>query len=505
MESATKGNTKVPETDKVIFFGSLLVLTTLSLPLAIWPEESLVILNELKVGIEDYFGTVYQVLAVSILVFVLWIAFSKHGGIKLGSNTYNFSTFSWASMLFCAGVATGIIYWGTVEWAFYINSPPMGLEPGSIKAIEYAATYGSFHWGIAGWAFYCLPAVAIGYTYYVKKIPLLRISTACEPFLGRYAKGLPGKTIDLLFMVGLLGATGTSMGLGTPMISAGVASIFSIPDTMGLKTVIIILCAVIFSVSVYMGLGRGIKRLSNINTIGAFIFLSLILIVGPTAFILKMGLNSIGIYFHEFIRMLTWTDPLTDSRFVEDWTVFYWAWWVAVGPFMGIFIAKISGGRTIKQVILGTIFYGSGGCMLFYLVLGNYALNLQLTNQLDIVSMVESGQTATAIAMIIETLGPGKIVLTLFCLMSIIFMATSFDSTSYTLASCATSRLEAHEDPAKWQRLFWAFALVLLPMVLMFLGGLESLKLAVLISALPLVVVFVIMGVSLYRNLKAHI
>ena len=158
--------------------------------------------------------------------------------------------------------------------------------------------------------------------------------------MGKHADGAVGQIIDVLFMVGLLGSTGTSMGLGTPMIAAGVESVFGFSDSFSLKVLVILFCASIFSFSVYLGLNRGIKRLSNFNTTAAFIFLGFVFIAGPTIFILKMSLNSFGLMVQNFVRMMTWTDPLTDSRFVEDWSVFYWSWWVAVGPFIGFFYPK---------------------------------------------------------------------------------------------------------------------------------------------------------------------
>ena len=504
MENLQQPLNKPLQKDNTIFWLSLLVLAGTAIPLLLYPNESQSLLNQWKIAIEDNFGFVYQLLAIAVLVFIFWIAGSRYGHIRFGTNDYNFSTYSWASMLFCAGVATGILYWGTIEWAYYIDTPPFGLTPGSDKAIEFAATYGTFHWGLATWGFYCLPAIAIGYSYYVKKIPLLRISVACKAVLGKQTEGPIGKVIDVLFMVGLLGSTGTSMGLGIPMITEGVATIFEVSATFGLKIVVIFFCAIIFSISVYMGLGKGIKRLSNFNTIAAFLFLTFVLIVGPTAFILKMGLNSFGLLIQNYIRMLTWTDPLTDARFVEDWSIFYWAWAMAVAPFMGIFIAKISGGRTIRSIIFGTLFFGSMGCALFYAILGNYAMNLELTGQLPILEMVRAGQAAQAIIAIIASLGSSKLVLTFFCLMSVVFVATSFDSTSYTLASCATQKIEAHQDPARWQRLFWAFVLILLPIALMYVGSLEALKIAVLISALPLTPIFILFIVSLFRDLTNH-
>ena len=172
---------------------------------------------------------------------------------------------------------------------------------------------------------------------------------------------------------------------------------------------------------------------------------------------------------------------------------------------MGIFIAKISGGRSIRQIILGTIGFGSVGCLIFFGILGNYALDLELTGQLAVVEMVSNGEPAKAIISVIGTVVPYlNISIVIFCLMSVIFMATSFDSTSYTLASCATKELPANRDPKRWQRLFWAFALLILPISLMYVGGLESLKIAVLISAFPLIFVYILLSVSLYKNLKSH-
>jgi len=490
------------KTDKIIFYSSLIALLFCVAPMVLWPESSQSALLALKVSLENTFGTTYQILTVSVLVFVLWLSFSKYGSIKLGNDKHRFTTFSWSSMLFCAGVATGILYWGTIEWAYYYESPPFGITPRSNLAIEYASTYGLFHWGIAGWGFYCLPAIAVGYVYYVQGVSILKISNGCRGLLGHRADGFLGQLIDVLFMVGLLGSTGTSMGLGIPMIASGMESIFSVPDSFTLKVFVIFLCASIFSISVYLGLKRGIKNLSNFNTSLAFLFLGFVFLVGPTIFILKMGLNSFGLLVQNFFRMLTWTDPLTNSRFVEDWSIFYWSWWIAVGPFNGIFIAKISEGRTIKQIILGALFFGSFGSAIFYNILGNYALYLELSGSFFTTSLIQIGKGPQAIAGIISSLPGQQITLFIFTIMSIVFVATTFDSSSYALASCSTVKLKPQQEPERWQRLFWAFTLVLLPLTLIYIGGLDSLKLAVLVSALPLTIIYVIMAFSLVLLLK---
>jgi BCCT family betaine/carnitine transporter len=237
-----------------------------------------------------------------------------------------------------------------------------------------------------------------------------------------------------------------------------------------------------------------------------------VLAAGPTIFLLKMGTNSLGIMFQNFIRMNTWTDPLTDSGFVEDWTVFYWAWWIAVGPFMGIFLAEISRGRTIRQVILGSLFFGSFGCAIYYIILGNYALHLELNDIVSVTGTLAEKGAPAAIITVIASLPLGKVVLALFCIVSVIFMSTTYNSSSYALASCASSKIKSGQSPARWHRLFWAFALAVLPLTLMFVGdlrsggfkssALESLKTASLVVSLPLLVVFVIMAFSLAKSLR---
>ncbi|MEL6252121.1 MAG: BCCT family transporter [Bacteroidota bacterium] len=480
----------------------MLLLIAVSIPLLIWPEQSFVYLDALKVWIENYFGLVYIWLALGVLTFVGYLSFGAKGTLKLGNIKPRYSNYSWASMLFCAGVATGILYWGIIEWAYYYNLPPLGVEARSTEAIEWAATYGMFHWGILGWAFYALPAVAIAYFFYVRKIPRLRMSTACVEVLGERREGWLGKSMDVFFMIGLLGASGTSLGLGTPMVASGLAEILGMEESFFFQLIVICFCTLIFATSVSLGLDKGIKRLSNFNTTFAFIFLGFILLAGPTTFILKMTTNSVGLMLQNFIRMSTWTEALADTRFVEDWSIFYWAWWTAVGPFMGIFIARISEGRSIRQIIGGTILFGSLGSILFFGVLGNYSLHQELNGGVALTQYIADGQAPQGIIAIIQSLPFGEVVLILFCFMSVVFMATSFDSTSFILASNSSPDLGENQEPAQWHRLFWAIALVLLPIALMWVGGLDALKTIVLISALPLVAVYILMMISLLKALR---
>jgi BCCT family betaine/carnitine transporter len=310
--------------EKTIFWGSVAALLVVAIPFFVAPDVTNEILVFLKNTIDANFSYLFTWLAITVLGICVWVILSRVGGIKLGSGKPDFSIFSWSSMLFCAGVATGILYWGTIEWAYYINTPPFGIEPGSTEAFEWSATYGMFHWGLAGWAFYAVPALAIGHGFYNMGFKEMRISTACRGVLGKYADGPIGKFIDILFMIGLLGSSGTSLGLGTPMVVAGLNNLLGTGTSFGINLLVILICASIFATSVYLGITRGIKRLSNLNVSLAFIFLTIVLIAGPTAFILKMTTNSLGLLTQNFFRMLTWSDPLAQTSFVEDWTIFYW-------------------------------------------------------------------------------------------------------------------------------------------------------------------------------------
>ncbi|MDX1482282.1 MAG: BCCT family transporter, partial [Woeseiaceae bacterium] len=455
--------------------------------------------------ITDRFGIAYLLYGAGTLTFLVWLALSRYGTIVLGESRdrTEFRTLTWVAMLFCAGVGAGLLYWAVIEWAYYLRTPPFGLEPGSTAAIEWAASYGLFHWGLTGWALFCLPAIAIAYPYYVRKVPYLRLSTACLPYLPGGTNSRRGRFIDFLFMINLIGGTGTSLGLSTPMIAASFSALTGLPHDFLLEISMVMLCIGLFGASAWLGLQDGIRRLSNWNLWLAFALLAFVLAAGPTTFILKTGLNSIGLVLQNFIRLNTWTDPFTDSRFVENWTVFYWAWWVAYGPFVGIFVTRISRGRTIRQVVSGMLVFGSLGAAAFFIVFGNYALDLQLSGLLSVTALIDESGEATAIAAVFETLPLGKLALAGFFAVAVIFVATTYDSASYTLASVSTERLQAGENPARWTRLFWACALGILPVTLMFVdGGLRVILSATIVVSLPLLLLGVLMAASLLRMLR---
>ena len=486
------------------FSASIAVILLVCIPLAMFPETGGALLAQMYGMVSSHFGYLYLLSGISVLIFLLWLALGPYGGVRLASadEEPEFGTLSWTAMLFCAGVGAGLMYWAPIEWGYYYGAPPFGVEARSAEAAEWASTYGIFHWGPTAWAIYCLPTVAIAYPYYAKNIPFLRLSTSCHYFFGSEEETRSERLIDWLFMIGLLGGAGTSLGFSTPMIAACVARVTGLEADFTMELAIVIVSVIIFGTSVWLGLKKGIKRLSDLNMWLAFTLLAFVLIAGPTVFILKTSVNSIGLMVQNFVRMNTWTDAFTDSGFVESWTVFYWAWWIAYAPFVGLFVTRISRGRTLRQVIFGMIGYGTLGAGLFYIVFGNFGLSLELSGAVDVTRIMTEQNGSKAIVAILDQLPAAWLVIVIYALIALVFSATTYDSASYILASVATRRLPAGEDPDRWHRVFWALALAILPLTLMFIGGLKVVQSATLIVSLPLIAVGGLMSVSLVKQLK---
>ncbi|MEZ9919164.1 BCCT family transporter [Vibrio breoganii] len=492
--------------DKPTFFGALFLLLSVVFPLILFPVQGANWIAVAKSFMTDKLGVLYLALGIAAMCFMIYTIFSDLGQIKLGDadEQPEFSNASWAAMLFCGGIGASILYWGCIEWAYYYQTPPFQLQAGSEEAIRWAATYGLFHWGPIAWSIYLIPALPIAYFYYVRKQPVLKISSALMPVLGeKRANGGIGKLIDVLFIFGMLGGAATTLGLAAPLINGGLHHIFGIPNNTLSQVAVLLLCTAIFGYSAYAGLEKGIKFLSNINFWGAMGLLLFVLVAGPTVFILETGLDSIGRMLSNFFMMASWAEPFggygefTDTHFPQDWTIFYWAWWLVFAPCMGLFIARISRGRTIKQMVVGSIFYGSLGCFLFFIVLGNYGLSLQLAGELDVVSILNQSGAPAAIFATLDTLPMGTMVIGVFTLLCVIFTATSFDSISYILASVVQN--DVTEEPMRWNRLFWAFTLSFLPTVLMFMGGLSTLQTAAIVGGLPLLIISIMLMVSFVR------
>lgn len=489
--------------DMPLFWISVISIVAVCCLILINPEKSNVFFDYLFSFVTGQFGIVYLWMGIGSIVLLLWLMFSKYGNIRMGDEKPDFSTVQWFGLMFTAGIACNVLLWGTVEWAFYYGTPPLGIEAKTVMAGEYAAVYPLFHWGPTPWAFYAIMGIPMAYFFWIKKRPILRLSTSCEPILGRFAHGWIGTLIDVFFVFGAISGIGTSMGLGTPMVSACINSLTGIPDGFGLQIGVVLAWAAVFVTVVFFGLEKGMAKLSDFNvylTIGFIIF---IIVAGPTMFILTTFTNSMGIFFSDFIKMSLWTDPIAKSGFPESWTMFYWAWWLVYAPFIGMFIAKVSKGRTIREMIVACLVGGTLGLWIFFVVLGNTGMYYELKEGLALSQIIKDQGMAQAIVAFIDKLPMSNLVLVVWIVLAFVFMATTLASSAYSLGASTSVELIGDQEPARWNRTFWAFVISTVALTLMSLGGLKVLQVASLVGALPLIFITFFVVVSFMKTLFA--
>ncbi len=317
--------------------------------------------------------------------------------------------------------------------------------------------------------------------------------------LGDLVDGPVGKVIDIIVVFSIVGGVGTSLGLSVPLVSELFQEMFGVEDTFLLQMGILFLWTAMIAWSVYNGLGKGIQTLSNINTVLGFVLLFFVLVVGPTVFLLNLWSNSFGLFLDNFFRLNFWTDPVAKGGFPEGWTIFYWAWWIAYAPMMGLFVARISRGRTIKELILHGVIWGSIGCWAFFAIWGGYAVNLQINGVIDLQSILNtSGIPATVVA-VLKTLPLSTIIIPVFTLLCFVFLATTVDSSAYMLASICTKEISGYQEPARWNRILWTVLLAVVGVGLLSVGGLKAVQTSTILVALPMIPVLVIMSMSLLR------
>ena len=442
------------------------------------------------------FETVFQYGALVILLFLLLLAFSKAGSKKVSiTSSPKYSFFSWSSMLFASGMGATILYWSPIEWSAYYNDPPFNLEVGSIEAVRTINAYTSFHWGFSGWAIYALPAVAFAIS--ITKNPTSSLTFGSLLVSDNLPFSYFFKTIlDIFFIFGILAGAGVGLGLSFPLIAEIVATFLGISSSLALELIILLICLFIITTSAYLGITKGIKRLSNINIGLLGLLLIFVLVAGPTTFILFNSLDVLLVYGTKFIQMSTYVG----DKFVQDWTVFYWAWWLALAPYLGVFFVNISNGRTLKELILGTILIGGFGSVIHFLILGNYSLHLFENSILNVPDLYASEKPTKVIVDVILTLPMSYLILFLYGLISIIFLCTTYDSCAFILSRTAMRRSDI--SPSKILRIIFSILLVIQPAILMYLGGVNTVKWMLVISAIPLIFINVLLIGYIIKNVQ---
>lgn len=495
----------MPITDWTIFTPALILVLFTGIGIILYPEETALLAQNAMDFITSNLGWLYLCFGIGALGFCFWLAFGHYGHVKLGKagEAPEYSTIHWIALMFTAGIGGSIAVWGFAEPIFYLQTPPMGVEPHSPEAMLWAHIYPLFHWGIIPWAIYTVPAVPIAYMLYVKREPILRISAACEEALPQQGREGTKSFIDILIVLGLIGGTSTTLGLGVPFVSALTAELFNIPDSILVKLIMLFVWTLLFGSSSYYGLKKGIKILADINMAFAVIVIIFILLAGPTLFILSLTVNSIGMFLDNFWSMVLWTDPIEKSGFPETWTIFYWAWWLAYAAFMGLFVGRISRGRTIRQLVLGMMGWGTLGTCAFLTIAGGYSLYVE-ANHLFPVSqtLTDQGMFVAATKVMVELPLSKPFLLFVFTALCIIFYATTIDSAAYVLSSICTKNLRNDQEPPRYSRLVWAFALALLTAGLIISGGIRTAQSTTVVFSLPLIPIILSMSISMVRWLR---
>ncbi|TDX52679.1 glycine betaine uptake BCCT transporter [Orenia marismortui] len=441
------------------------------------------------------FGWFYLLSMFIFVIFAIGIAFSKYGRIKLGSDDSKpeYSNISWFAMLFSAGMGIGLVFWGVAEpLNHFIN--PQGLEGGSPVAANFAMKTSFFHWGLHPWSNYSILALALAYFQFRKNRPGL-VSSVFIPLLGENAsKGIIGHSIDVLAVVATVAGVATSLGLGTLQINSGLNYLFGLPTTTIVQIIIITTVTILFMLSAVTGLDRGIKILSNTNLMIAIVLLVLAIILGPTVKIFKSFTSGLGAYLNEFIKKSLEIRPYRSNQWLGDWTIFYWAWWIAWAPFVGTFIARISRGRRIKEFLLGVTVVPSLGSFVWFATFGTLGIDLGPK-----IAQKAIKTTETAFFVVMNHYPLGNVISFVAVILLCTFFVTSADSATFVLGMMSSN---GGLDPTTRRKLIWGIIQSLLALSLMLAGGLKTLQIASIAAAFPFAVVMVIACFSLLKALR---
>ena len=474
--------------------------------LFIFPEQSNTVIGQVRFFFGDTMGLYYLVIGLAVLIISVWLSFSKYGDIVLGepNEKPKYSFFAWGSMMFTCGLAADILFYSFAEWVMYATNPHIA-ELGSIA--DWAGVFPLFHWSFIPWAFYLVLAVAFAFMLHVRKRNRQRYSEACRPVIGRHADGVLGRVIDLFALFALLAGTATTFSVATPLMAGIIVQLFNIEISRTAVTIIILLITcVVYTYAVLHGF-KGISFLAKLCIYLFFGLLFLVLLIGGQGrFIIENGFQSLGKMFQNFIELSTYTDPGRTSNFPQDWTIYYWAYWMVWCIAAPFFIGNISRGRTVRQTIIGGYIFGVGSTIVSFIILGNYSLGMQISGAADFIAQYEaSGDLYALILNIIQTMPCAELILVLTMLCMIAFYATSFDSIAYTAACYSYKKLRENEHPHMVITLLWCILLIVLPIALVFSeSSMSNIQSVSIISAFPIGIIMIIMIWSFIKDAKKY-
>ena len=494
-----------PKVNKPVFITSSVLIVGFIIFGSLFSETAATLFSFLQAFIAEKFRWLFIILFNMALVFCIYLTASRYGDIRLGKQTERpqYSLFSWIAMLFSAGIGIGLVYWGTAEPLYHFMAPPLG-EAETLESAKQAMNLSFLHWGLHAWAIYTIVALSLAYFHFRRGLPL-SIRSTLYPILGQRIYGKWGHTVDVLAVFGTMFGVVTSLGLGVMQINAGLEGLFGIPSTLTIQLIIIAFVTSLACGSLMLGLDKGIKRLSDINMGLTGILLAFMVILGPTLFIFDSFIEDVGNYLANIVTLSTWSEAYSNTDWQKAWTIFYWAWWVSWSPFVGVFIARISRGRTIREFVFGVLLIPMTILFFWFTTFGGVAIQMELLAGMN-PEVVSPGLVAavqadygSAIFKLVEYYPLTKPITLLIVVMIVLWFVTSSDSASFVIDMLTAG---GDTNPPKIQRLFWALMQGLIAAILLAAGGLDALQAAAIVAGLPFALVIFVMMYALLRGMS---
>ncbi len=448
-------------------------------------------------------GWMYLLVITVFVGFVLYLGLSRFGAIRLGAEDEpaEFSYPSWLAMIFAAGMGVGLVFWGVAEPMMHFNEPPMGSAlPRTTDAAQTGMTYAFFHWGLHQWANFALVGLAIAYVRF-RHNSFGLISETLRPLLGDRVDCGWGKAIDILTVVSTVFGVATTLGLGALQINSGVSRLTDIPFGFPAQFAILAIIGALFILSAMTSLDKGLRLLSNLNMVLAGTLLLILLVFGPTAFIFGVMTQTLGEYLGNVVQMSLVTTPFSDARWVEQWTMFYWAWGLSWAPFVGSFIARISRGRTIREFVLGVMIVPVALSMLWFSVFGGASIHFEIFADAGIADAV-AAEVPSGLFVLLEQLPFSGLLTAAAIVLVCLFLITSADAATFVLGMFTSKGVL---NPTTTLRVLWAGLQLMMVVVLLLTGGLESLQTVSIIAAFPFMLLMILIAVSLYQDLSQEL
>ncbi|MCP8897909.1 BCCT family transporter [Gilvimarinus xylanilyticus] len=446
----------------------------------------------------------FYVLAVAIfLIFVIVLALSDYGRIKLGPDHSepDYSYLSWFAMLFSAGMGIGLMFFGVAEPVMHTMSPPVG-DPASVEAAREAMRITFFHWGMHAWAIYAVVALSLAYFAFRHNLPLT-IRSAFYPLIGEKIHGPIGHSVDIFAVLGTLFGVATSLGFGVMQVNAGLNYLFEVPIGTSVQIILIGIITIFATISVVMGLDGGIRRVSELNLILAVVLLLFVLVAGPTVYLLQTYVQNVGYYLSKLVETTFQLYAYEPSGWIGGWTLFYWGWWIAWSPFVGMFIARVSRGRSIREFVIGVLMVPVGFTFMWMTFFGNTGIHMILDQGITQLADAVAADTSVALFQFFEYLPFTTIASLIATVLVITFFVTSSDSGSLVVDMLTSGGTE--EETPVWQRIFWSVTEGVIASALLVAGGLQALQTATIASALPFTVVMLLMCWGMFKALRLEI